>query len=129
MTAVDRYRDWWPWLLGFDATTLAEGERWACTLRPPVPYVVRFTVELVEVVPCERVVATLSGDLRGSATLTLAERAGGCELALSSDLEAMRGPVASLSRWLPDVTRWCHDHVLDVGIERFAAQVARRELS
>ena len=44
-----RFREWWPWLVAFDGDELAQGRRWACTVAPPLPYRVRFTLDLTPV--------------------------------------------------------------------------------
>src|SRR5689334_17247421 len=49
LDSVDDYSRWWPWLHHFDARALAAGEEWRCTVKPPLPYVVRFTIRLDEV--------------------------------------------------------------------------------
>ena len=48
--SVDDYPRWWPWLRSFEARALAPGDEWRCTVKPPLPYVVRFTIHLDEVV-------------------------------------------------------------------------------
>ena len=126
MASVDRFTTWWPWLREFDAVALAVGERWTCTIRAPIRYPVRFTLDLVDIVPAQHVAAVFSGDVEGTAALTLTDPEPGCELHLRCDLHAVRGPAAFVSRWLPGVTRLCHDRVLDVGLRRFRSEVAGR---
>jgi uncharacterized protein YndB with AHSA1/START domain len=74
---VSHYRTWWPWLRRFDATCLDEGDVWRCTIRPPLPYVLRCTVELTSVRAPELVVARLAGDIAGDARLELNEQPAG----------------------------------------------------
>jgi uncharacterized protein YndB with AHSA1/START domain len=76
--SVERYREWWPWLRSFEATGLIAGDRWRCTVKPPLPYTVRFTIHLEEVVPDTRIVAAITGDIEGQAHLEIAPDEDGC---------------------------------------------------
>jgi uncharacterized protein YndB with AHSA1/START domain len=120
---VPAYPRWWPWLHRFDGHRLAPGEAWACAVKPPLPYVLRFCIRIDAVDEGRSVDATISGDIRGRATLTLAPRAGGSEVHLRSEL-------APANRWLEAVAavarpavRHGHDWVLDTGARQFAAAV------
>ena len=46
LAATGDYPTWWPWLTAFDADGLVAGGRWRCTVRPPLPYSVRFALDL-----------------------------------------------------------------------------------
>lgn len=117
--SVDRYRSWWPWLRRFDATGLEVGDRWTCTITPPVPYVLRFVVELTDVTPCERVTATVSGDITGLAELGIAETGDGCDVTLHSTLAPHGGPLRAVTSVAPWLARYGHDWVLDTGVRQF----------
>lgn len=116
---VDAFQDWWPWLRRFEADALAVGDRWECTIRPPVPYALHVAVTLDEVEAPTRIGATLSGDIRGTAAVSLEEVPGGCRVRLVSDL-APHGPaLRRVARWAPWVSRFGHDWVLDTGLRQF----------
>ncbi len=119
LTRVDRYCEWWPWLRGFDGSAFAAGEQWRCAVRPPLPYTLRFTIELTNVVVGEHVDARLDGDIAGAAELALRETNGGCVLRLAADLTAVRGVAGFVDRVLPPLARWGHDWVLDNGARQF----------
>jgi uncharacterized protein YndB with AHSA1/START domain len=121
LTAVDAYPAWWPWLRDFDGRALAAGERWRCTVQPPLPYRLRFTLGIDEVVEGERVAATLSGDLVGTAHLELAATASGSEIRLVSSLEPAHVVVRGVARIAQPVARYGHDWVLRTGVRQFAA--------
>ena len=57
--SVDDYPRWWPWLRRFEARALAPGEEWRCTVKPPLPYVVRFAIRFDEVEVERRIDATV----------------------------------------------------------------------
>jgi hypothetical protein len=119
MCAVDDYRRWWPWLSGFEAHGLVEGQVWTATVQPPVPYELRFTITLHDVVEGVGVAATVDGDVRGTASLHLQDGPDGCIVHLVSDL----GPGHRLLRTVAAVARpvvqRSHDWVLDTGARQF----------
>lgn len=118
-----RYRRWWPWLRRFEGRGLVEGDRWCCVVQPPLPYPVRFTVELDEVVEGRLVAATVDGDVTGTARLEIGEHVEGCEARLVSSL-APNGRVLRVAATVAaPVVRFGHDWVLDAGARQFRSQV------
>ena len=119
LTRVDEYQRWWPWLRRFDAGALAPGERWQARIRVPMPWSLRFTVDIEAVDAPERVVATLTGDIEGTATVTLEPRGAAATIRLRSDL----APRHRLLRWVntlaPSVSRRLHDRVVDKAFRQF----------
>ena len=116
---VDSYREWWPWLHDFDAEALVAGERWRCTVRPPLPYALRFTVTIDAAVEAERIEATVSGDLRGEATVELRDDGQGCAVRLRSTLQPAGRPLRIVATFAPWLARQGHDWVLDTGSRQF----------
>lgn len=116
---VDAYRDWWPWLRAFAARGLVAGDRWECAVRPPVPYVLRFTITLDRVAELRQIDATVSGDLTGTAAVVLTPTQAGCDVRLTSSLEPTARPLRTVMRVAPGLGRFGHDWVLDVGVRQF----------
>jgi uncharacterized protein YndB with AHSA1/START domain len=116
---TDRYRTWWTWLRRFEAEGLRAGTVADCEVRAPLPYSLRFTVRIDEVVPYERVTTTVTGDLDGPAGLDLRRTADGCEARLWWEVE-LRVPLlrraASVAR---PAMAWAHDRIVDSGIDQF----------
>lgn len=124
LAATDDYRLWWPWLRSFEvgAGGLATGERWHCTVRPPLPYTLRFTVHLDDVEAPSAITARVTGDISGTARVDVAPRRDGCEVRLTSTLAPSSrafGIVASVAR---PIVRRAHDWVLDTGAGQFATR-------
>ena len=117
--SVDAYRSWWPWLRRFDADGLVTGDTWSCTVRPPLPYVLRFAVSLDEVRPVAHIAAVVSGDIGGHATVDLAVDGEGCTVRLRSDLAPSGAPLRLVARGAPWLARFGHDWVLDTGFRQF----------
>ena len=124
---VDSYRRWWPWLRSFDARELEPGERWQCTVQPPVPYRVRFTVTIDDIVASSSILTTITGDIVGVARLDIAPNHDGCEIRLRSEL----GPDSRVLRVVAATARplvnFGHNWVLDTGAQQFAEHAAGRE--
>jgi hypothetical protein len=116
---VEQYRDWWPWLRRFEATPLASGERWVCRVRPPVPYGVTFAVHLDEVDRPDRIEARVSGDIGGTASLSIAPTGSGCTIRLVSDLAPRSRALRALSWVARPVVRYGHDSILASGVRQF----------
>jgi len=126
---VDDYPTWWPWLRRFDAEALAAGQRWSCRIRPPLPWSLRFDVELRSVAR-GRVEAVVVGDIDGSASVDVRARGEGCTVTLDASLRAQRGPSAALHRLAPAASRWAHDRVVDAAFAQFRDRaLGGRELS
>jgi uncharacterized protein YndB with AHSA1/START domain len=121
LTRIGHYRDWWPWLRQFDGERFAVGEHWRCVVKAPLPYSLRFEIELVEVVAPDRARAELTGDIAGRAEIALSDAAHGSVLRLTSDLTGTSGLIGALDRLLRPVAAFGHDWVLDNGIRQFRA--------
>ena len=119
LSSVESYQLWWPWLEHFDGDAFAVGERWACTVRPPLRYRVRFTVHFDEVDAPHRAGTTIDGDIRGTASLTVLPAGDGSELHLISTLAPASGPLR-LASLAPPVARWGHDWIISTGLRQFS---------
>jgi len=119
---VSRYRSWWPWLRGFQGAALEEGEEWRCEAQPPVPYPVRFRVGIEHVEAPLLVRVAVSGDVVGTATLSLHEAAIGCTVSLESSLAPGNSALRLVSRFSGPIARFGHDWVLDTGVRQFIAR-------
>ena len=121
LSAVDRYPTWWPWLRRFDP---GEGfrttSRWSCVVVPPLPYVVRFQVDLDEVRPHREVRASVRGDVRGWAELTVDGSRRSSSARLRSELRPSNPVLQRFAMLAPPLVRWGHDWVLDQGQRQFA---------
>ena len=117
---LPQYRSWWPWLRRFDAGGLADGERWTCTVRPPLPYQVSFELLLHDVVPARSVAATIDGDIAGTARIELAPAGGGTDLTLVAEVRAASAFLRRLDRLAGPVARYGHDHIIDKALAQFA---------
>ena len=120
--SVDDYPRWWPWLRRFDARALAPGEEWRCTVKPPLPYVVRFTIRFDEVGVERRIEAVVGGDIEGPAQLVIEPSAGGSAVSLTSSLRPTNTVLKAASLLGRPLVRYGHDWVLDIGAGQFASR-------
>jgi uncharacterized protein YndB with AHSA1/START domain len=114
-----RFREWWPWLVAFDGRDLAEGRRWDCTVAPPLPYRVRFTLHLTLVEAPHAVEAAVDGDVVGAARLELTDAGAGSRIHLVSDLAPGNAALRAFATLARPVVRRGHDWVLDTGARQF----------
>jgi hypothetical protein len=120
MTDVSSYRAWWPWLSGFEADAFDQGEQWTCVVRPPLPYSLRFTLRLDVVDPPTCAEATVSGDIVGTARVSVRDDGNGGSVArLESQLAPANRFLRGVARVARPVVRFGHDWVLDTGAAQF----------
>jgi uncharacterized protein YndB with AHSA1/START domain len=117
---TDAFRTWWPWLRRFDAKGFVVGDEWRCLVQPPLPYQVSFTITLDDVEPPQRAAATISGDIVGTAVLTIVPDGEGCEARLVSSLAPANSLLRAFASVARPVVRFGHDWVLDQGARQFA---------
>ncbi len=120
--SVDDYPRWWPWLRRFEARALAPGEEWRCTVKPPLPYVVRFAIRFDEVEVERRIDATVEGDIEGPAQLLIEPSAGGSSVTLTSSLRPTNTVLKAAALLGRPLVRYGHDWVLDIGAGQFASR-------
>ena len=123
-TTVEQYADWWPWLHAFDPVGgFRAGASWRCVVAPPLPYVVRFTVRLDRVEEGRRVDASVRGDVRGDATLTVGDDGrGGSTARLRSELAPANPVLRGVGLVARPMVEWGHDWVLDQGLRQFVSR-------
>jgi hypothetical protein len=116
---VPAYPTWWPWLTEFDGRLLADGETWSCGLRSPLRVVLQFRLRIDHIVEREQIAATISGDLNGTAWLTLTETEDGSEVRLVSALSPRSKAVSRIAAVAPPLASWAHDRVIDTAAHQF----------
>ena len=121
-TRVDDYQRWWPWLRRFEGGRIGPGQRWSCTVHPPLPYSLRFDLLLDEVCVGHHVTADVSGDITGRARVDITPTHEGSELRLVSQLAPSSTTLRTISRFARPVATFGHDWVLDTGFRQFATR-------
>jgi uncharacterized protein YndB with AHSA1/START domain len=128
LAATGDYQRWWPWLRVFDAEGLTAGGRWRCAVRPPLPYMLRFTIHLDEVDRPRRIAAHLAGDIAGIASVEITPSTDGCVVRLTSTLAPSSRLFAGFATIARPIVRRGHDWVIDTGAAQFAGRaLTRRE--
>lgn len=115
------YMAWWPWLRIFDAPSFEVGSRWTCVVQPPVPYRVRFAIDLARIEPARLVTVAVSGDISGSADMRIEAEGAGCSVHLVSELAPDNRLLRTAAFVARPIVRFGHDWVLDTGASQFAA--------
>ena len=116
---LDDYEAWWPWLRRFVAHGLAPGEKWDCTIKPPVPWSIRVTVAITGATPHRRICAEVSGDVAGQGQLDIRPTEEGSQLRIRSSLAPASPVLRAAALLAAPVSRFGHDWVLDTGSRQF----------
>ena len=124
---VERFPTWWPWLRRFDAVGLEPGDRWRCTVQPPLPYSLSFAIAIEEVEPHARVSASVSGEITGTAELTIEPADDGCTARLRSRPAPSSRFLQAVALVARPVVSLGHDWVLDTGARQFRQQLLRED--
>ena len=119
LARTDDFPRWWPWLRELSGDGLVPGGCSACAVRAPIPYTMRFTVTVANLVPGERVEAVVAGDLSGPARLELAPDGRGTLVRLAWELRLERPVVRTAARFGRPLLEWGHDWVVTTGLEQF----------
>lgn len=114
----EQFQEWWPWLEGLisDRPGIVAGNVLRATIVPPVPYSVRLRVRFEA---CERpslAVATISGDLRGRASLSFDEQSGGTRVRAAWTLDAASTAMRVAAKVARPLMRWGHDRVVEMAV-------------
>ena len=128
LTRTGEFRRWWPWLREFSGDGLVPGGRSVCVVRAPVPYTLRFTVTVRELVPGRLVDAVVAGDLAGPARLEVGELpggAGGSTARLAWEMELLRPMLRAAASVGRPLMEWGHDWVVDNGVGQFLDRALR----
>ena len=125
LVRTDDFRRWWPWLRQLSGDGLVPGGRSACVVRAPVPYTLRFTVAVRELVPGRLVDAVVDGDLAGPARLEVGGNGTGSAARLMWDMELRRPVLRAAARFGRPVMEWGHDWVVTTGVEQFLRRALR----
>jgi carbon monoxide dehydrogenase subunit G len=123
---TDRFEGWWGWLREFEVEgrDLATGSVLRGVVVPPLPYRMRLEVVLVESVRPRRIDAVVSGDLRGTATLTFTPDGDGTEATVSWTIEMMQRTMRVAARLAHPLLRWGHDLVVQATVDNFRRLLA-----
>lgn len=120
----DQYQQWWPWLQEFatERAGLVDGNVLSATVVPPIPYRLRLQVHFQSCQRLSSTEATISGDLRGHASLSFDELRGGTRVRAAWALAAASAPMRAAARMARPLARWGHDRVVEMAV----ADLSRR---
>jgi polyketide cyclase/dehydrase/lipid transport protein len=119
LSRTEDFHRWWPWLRALQGGELVPGSRAEAVVRAPLPYTLRFSVDVLEVVPEQLVAARVSGDLEGPARLEVAPRPEGSSARLVWEMDVRRPLLRAAARVGRPALEWGHDWVVASGIEQF----------
>lgn len=119
LTATGDYTDWWSWLRSLDVSGLKPGAEARFEIRGPLPYSLRGTITVHEVVTAERIRTEVAGDLHGPAQLTIRPTPLGCVARLQWSLDLRDRVLRGLAIAGRPAMAWAHDRVVAEGVAQF----------
>jgi hypothetical protein len=126
ISRTDEYRTWWPWLREFDADGFCEGATWRAAIQSPLPYTLRVRLALDEVVPCERLATTVTGDIEGWAALDVSGDDRTSAVDIEWDMRPRSRAMQMAAVLARPLLRWSHEWVLAHGLEQFRQRALSR---
>jgi len=120
IVSTDEYRRWWPWLRSFEPDGgLAANRRWTCVVAPPLPYTVRFHIHFDRVDPGHLVESIVTGDIGGTARLTIDDDGAGSRAQLVSALHPNNALLQGFGIIARPLVEHGHNWILDQGRRQF----------
>jgi len=119
LTKTDQYVGWWSWLREFDADGIRPGNTARCTIQAPLPYALRCTIHVDDVIAARAIHTMVSGDLRGPARLEIDRAGDGSTARLVWSLDLGNPVLARLARVGRPLMSWAHDVIVATGVEQF----------
>ena len=119
LSRTDDFPRWWSWLRVFESTGLEAGTVSRCVVRAPLPYSLRFTVDVQEVDEHRLVDAVVDGDIAGPARLEVAAAGSGSEARLVWTLELRDPLLRSAALVARPLMEWGHEWVVSAGVAQF----------
>src|SRR5438477_3517341 len=127
LSRTEDYRSWWSWLRSLDtAGGLAEGGSARCEIGPPLPHVLRLTVDIVRLVPPRSIEARVTGDLQGPAKLDIEPGENGSRARLRWELTMGPLVLQLAARVARPLFQWGHDWCVDTGVAQFRRRAISR---
>lgn len=127
LTDLRRFEKWWSWLreAELEPDEVADGSVLTFSIVSPLPYKLRCRVEFTEVVVAEKIDASVSGDLKGWATLEIAPHEQGSRVWLRWELEPTQAPMRILVRVARPLIVRTKDWAVDIALRAFRRHVER----
>lgn len=124
---------WWPSVY-LDVKTLypglanGVGKKVALLTRGYLPYTLRWDFEVIQIIPCNKIVLDALGDLEGRGIWTFEQAGQGCMVRFDWDIRFQKKGLAWLSFLLRPVFNFNHRWAMNKGFESIREEIVRRRL-
>lgn len=127
LTDLRRFEKWWSWLRDaeLEPDDVATGSVLTFSIVSPLPYRLRCRVEFTDVIPAEKIDASVFGDLKGWATLEIEPHDDGARVRLRWELEPTQAPMRILVRAARPLIVRTKDWAVDIALGSFRRHVER----
>lgn len=119
---ADLYESWWPWMrrLEISGTPLETGTTFTFLVVAPIPFTMNLVVRIEESVAPERILARITGDLEGSATMSFDEISSDTTGArLEWTVEVKKPGMRTAARAMRPLLKWGQNWAVDVALRGF----------
>jgi hypothetical protein len=126
-----RLGDWWPSVY-LDVKVIDEGfpngigKKVALWTKGFLPYTLRWTFEVVQIIPNERIVIEPSGDFTGKGIWTFSKTARGANANYDWDINFDKKYLAAFTPLLRPIFAWNHRWAMSKGLESLNLEILRR---
>jgi uncharacterized protein YndB with AHSA1/START domain len=123
----ENFEQWWGWLHDVECTDprIVTGSVLTGTIDPPVPFTMRARVTIDACDPPRRILASVGGDIEGSAGLEVGAADPGTRVAIGWDVEMMQRRMRAAARVARPLLQWGHDRVVEAAVRGFRRQLTR----
>ena len=123
---TERYETWWEWMrdLNVHGRPLSPGTRFSFAVVAPIPFSMRLTVEVTDVVPERSVSASIHGDLSGIATMRFEDAPEGCRAHISWRVELRQKAMRAAALVAHPVLAWGQEWAVGAALRGFNRDLA-----
>jgi uncharacterized protein YndB with AHSA1/START domain len=123
LTRTEDFPRWWPWLRRIEGDGFVEGGTTRIAVAAPVPWVLRLELRVTDLVEGESVDVDVSGDLSGTASLSVAATAGGSTARMAWSVSPSSPALRLATRMTYPLVVFGQNWVVNAGLRQFRTAV------
>ncbi|MGH2807603.1 MAG: SRPBCC family protein [Actinomycetota bacterium] len=125
---VELFESWWQWIedVELDGEALTEGSTISFTIDPPVPYRMAISVLVTDATEGKHLEGRVTGDLDGTAFLTLSPEGDGSRVRVGWDVEIASPVIRPVIRIARPVLVWAQGWAVQVALRGFRRYLAEQ---
>ena len=119
------FEQWWGWLHDVECTDarIMTGSVLTGIIDPPVPFTMQARVVIDECEPPRRILASVAGDIAGTADLDVGGADREARVTIGWQVEMMQRRMRMATRVARPLLQWGHDRVVEAAVRGFRRQL------